>query len=89
MRTATTTPGTTATFLPCSSTVTGWRAESVRTDHVSFERIFDSDGTAVIIHAGPDNFANIPTRYSATGADAATLGTGDSGGRVVCGVVRR
>ncbi|HUR00996.1 MAG TPA: superoxide dismutase family protein, partial [Nonomuraea sp.] len=62
---------------------------SVRTDHVSFARLFDTDGTAVMIHLGRDNFANIPTRYSATGPDAATLNTGDAGGRTVCGVVRR
>ncbi|HUQ38952.1 MAG TPA: superoxide dismutase family protein [Acidimicrobiales bacterium] len=62
---------------------------TVRTDHVSFARLFDSDGTAVVIHLLPDNFANIPARYSATGADAATLNTGDSGGRTVCGVVVR
>lgn len=62
---------------------------SVRTDHVSFDRLFDADGTAVMIHLLPDNFANIPTRYSATGPDAATLNTGDSGGRTVCGVIVR
>jgi superoxide dismutase, Cu-Zn family len=45
-------------------------------------------GTAVIVHAGRDNYANIPARYSATGPDAATRATGDAGGRVACGVVR-
>src|SRR3990172_1092734 len=44
-------------------------------------------GKAVIVHASPDNYANIPTRYSATGADQATLNTGDAGGRVACGVI--
>ncbi len=44
------------------------------------------DGAAVIVHAGPDNFANIPTRYAAT-PDADTLKTGDSGGRIACGVI--
>ena len=62
---------------------------SVRTDHVSWERIFDADGTAVLIHLGRDNFANIPARYAPNGPDAATLATGDSGARTVCGVVRR
>jgi Cu-Zn family superoxide dismutase len=52
------------------------------------------DGSAVIVHALPDNYANIPTRYrsaqtGAPGPDADTLKAGDSGGRVVCGVVRR
>lgn len=48
-------------------------------------------GLAVIIHAGPDNLANIPTRYTAAGVpgpDAATLGTGDAGGRFACGVIK-
>jgi Cu-Zn family superoxide dismutase len=44
-------------------------------------------GTAVIVHAGRDNYANIPTRYVAV-PDAATFNTGDAGGRVACGVVR-
>jgi Cu/Zn superoxide dismutase len=52
------------------------------------------EGRAVIIHAGPDNFAHIPDRYSstaegapATGPDAETLAAGDAGARVACGVV--
>lgn len=44
-------------------------------------------GTAVIIHAGPDNFANIPTDRYAPPPDATTLATGDSGKRVACGVI--
>jgi Cu-Zn family superoxide dismutase len=62
------------------------------TDSVTLADIFDADGAAFIIHALPDNYANIPTRYSAAGVpgpDAATLGTGDSGGRVACGVITR
>jgi len=35
-------------------------------------------GTALIVHAGPDNFANIPSRY-APAPDATTLATGDAG----------
>lgn len=61
---------------------------TVRTDRVSFQRIFDADGTAVIIHALPDNLAHIPARYSPP-ADATTLATGDAGARVACGVVRK
>lgn len=49
-------------------------------------------GRAVILHAGPDNFGNIPARYMAgqppvAGPDAATKATGDAGGRVACGIV--
>jgi Cu-Zn family superoxide dismutase len=61
------------------------------TDGVTLAQILDADGGAFIIHALPDNLANIPTRYSAGGVpgpDAATLATGDSGGRVACGVIR-
>jgi superoxide dismutase, Cu-Zn family len=61
------------------------------TDSVTLDQILDADGAAFIIHALPDNYANIPTRYSAAGVagpDAATLATGDSGGRVACGVIR-
>jgi Cu-Zn family superoxide dismutase len=58
-----------------------------KTDRFGIDDLFDADGSAVIIHAAPDNYANIPTRYSASGADATTLATGDAGGRVACGVV--
>lgn len=47
-------------------------------------------GKALVIHAGADNFGNIPGRYSregGTGPDENTLSTGDAGGRVACGVV--
>lgn len=49
-------------------------------------------GKAVILHAGPDNFANIPDRYRADGAqvpgpDDATKATGDSGSRIACGII--
>jgi Cu-Zn family superoxide dismutase len=56
-------------------------------DKLTAAALFDADGSAIIIHALPDNFANIPTRYSATGPDAETLATGDSGGRAACGLV--
>lgn len=56
------------------------------TDRFSVADLFDGDGSAVIIHAGPDNFGNIPIRY-APEPDAATLATGDSGARAACGVV--
>jgi Cu-Zn family superoxide dismutase len=61
-------------------------------DQLTLANLFDADGSAVVVHALPDNLANIPARYSAAGVpgpDAATLATGDSGGRVACGVVTR
>lgn len=60
---------------------------SFTTDRATFADIFDSDGSAIIVHAGPDDYSNIPTRYAPGGPDAATLATGDSGGRAACGVV--
>ena len=49
-------------------------------------------GRAVILHGGADNLANVPDRYvsgapAVAGPDAATLGTGDAGGRIACGVI--
>jgi superoxide dismutase, Cu-Zn family len=46
--------------------------------------------TVLMIHDGPDNFGNIPPRYTQNGTpgpDAETLATGDSGKRVACGVI--
>ncbi len=49
-------------------------------------------GTSIIIHAGADNFANVPAdKYrqnnGTPGADAETMATGDAGARVACGVL--
>jgi Cu-Zn family superoxide dismutase len=50
-------------------------------------------GRAVIVHLGADNFANVPAaRYQSNqsttpGADSMTLGAGDAGGRIACGVI--
>ncbi len=69
----------------------GTASASVVTDRFKVEQLFDADGSAVIVHALPDNHANIPTRYTdatgKAGPDEATLKTGDSGGRVGCGVI--
>lgn len=58
------------------------------TDRFAIDDLRDADGSAVMIHSGPDNFANIPTRYAPNGPDQATLDTGDSGTRFACGEVR-
>jgi Cu-Zn family superoxide dismutase len=62
------------------------------TDAFTAADLRGANGTALMIHQGPDNFANIPTdRYSqrngAAGPDEETLATGDSGKRVACGVI--
>jgi superoxide dismutase, Cu-Zn family len=56
------------------------------TDRFSIADLRDADGSAVIVHSGRDNFANIPERYG--GPDPETLNTGDAGSRLACGVVR-
>lgn len=40
-----------------------------------FEELFDSDGAALVIHAGPDDYRTDPS--------------GNSGGRIACGVIQR
>jgi Cu-Zn family superoxide dismutase len=62
------------------------------TDRFTLEELFDGDGSAIIVHAAADNYANIPTRYHSHtedtfGPDSATLATGDAGGRLACGVI--
>lgn len=60
----------------------------VKTDRFTVQALFDADGSAMIIHADHDNYANVPTRYAAQ-PDAATFGTGDAGGRIACGVISK
>lgn len=62
------------------------------TDAFSRQELLDGEGTALIIHADDDNFANIPAdRYTQVngtpGPDQTTLTTGDAGKRVACGVI--
>jgi Cu-Zn family superoxide dismutase len=62
------------------------------TDRLSLADVFDGDGSALIVHAGRDNYANVPDRYHSHetdtfGPDVDTLATGDAGARAACGVV--
>ena len=62
-------------------------------DTFTVDELTTDDGAAVMIHAGADNFANIPDRYTssetggAPGPDDMTNSTGDAGGRIACGVI--
>ncbi len=58
---------------------------SFQTDRFTVDELFDADGSAVIVHANADNYANIPAVYGPP--NAATLSTGDAGARFACGVV--
>jgi Cu-Zn family superoxide dismutase len=72
----------------------GQAQEKFETDRFKLSQLFDEDGSAVIVHAGMDNYANIPERYHSHpedvfGPDSMTKATGDAGARFACGVVRR
>jgi Cu/Zn superoxide dismutase len=65
-----------------------------RTDHFAVADLFPTGGTAVVIHAAADNFANIPIgtnpdQYQANTPTSTSLtaATGNAGARVACGVV--
>jgi superoxide dismutase, Cu-Zn family len=62
------------------------------TDAFNKDDLLAGKGTAIVIHAGPDNFGNIPAdRYTqingTPGPDHTTMSTGDAGKRVACGVI--
>jgi superoxide dismutase, Cu-Zn family len=54
------------------------------TDRFTLQMLLDRDGSALIVHADPDNFAHLPDRYGVT-LDQTTLTTGDAGARIACG----
>ena len=58
------------------------------TDRFALGDLFDADGSAFILHANADNYANIPTDRYDPDPDATTLGTGDAGSRIACGVIK-
>lgn len=65
-----------------------------QTHRFDVAELFDEDGSAVVLHAGPDNFGNVPLEddkyqdphdwYNAQGGTGAA---GDAGDRYACGVV--
>lgn len=57
------------------------------TDALAIADLTDDDGSAVMVHAAPDNYANVPERYAPAGPDEMTRNTGDAGGRIACGTV--
>ena len=57
------------------------------TDALTRDDLTDDDGSALMVHAGRDNLANIPERYAPGGPDEMTRNTGDAGGRIACGPV--
>jgi Cu-Zn family superoxide dismutase len=62
------------------------------TDAFTKDQLLAGQGTSIMIHAGADNFGNIPVdRYTqangAPGPDQTTMSTGDAGKRVACGVI--
>ncbi|WP_068427085.1 superoxide dismutase family protein [Piscicoccus intestinalis] len=57
--------------------------------NLTSDLLFDRDGSALVVHSGPDNFANVPQRYAANGPDQETKNTGDSGTRVACAVLEQ
>lgn len=75
--------------MPALLVMRGGTAEArFTTDRFSLAALRDADGSAVIVHALPDNHANIPTDRYDPDPDATTLATGDSGARIACGRVR-
>jgi Cu/Zn superoxide dismutase len=65
----------------------GTARASFLTDNFGIADLLDEDGSAVIVHANADNYANIPARYTPPAPDATTQATGDSGARQRCGEV--
>ena len=84
---------------PLLATNSGLARANVLTDRFQINRLFDEDGSSVIIHQDPDNLAHIPAtdadgheRYhshidESMGPDEATRATGDGGSRFACGIV--
>ena len=55
----------------------------VSSDRLTRESLLDADGSALMVHADPDNFGNVPDRYAPM-PDETTAKTGDAGARLAC-----
>jgi Cu-Zn family superoxide dismutase len=69
-------------------TAAGTGSLTVLVGSVTAADLADADGSAIMVHAMPDNLAYIPNRYSVAqtpGPDEATQNTGDGGARIACG----
>jgi Cu-Zn family superoxide dismutase len=80
----------TGDFPALSAGSDGTATATVVVPELTLEELQDQDGSAIIVHADPDNLANVPSRYESNGMpgpDAETLEAGDSGDRVACGVL--
>ena len=60
---------------------------SFETDRFTIAQLFDADGSAIVVHASPDNHAHIPADRYDPDPDTTTLATGDAGSRLACGVL--
>ncbi len=67
----------------------GTTAARFETDRFDLDSLKDADGSAVMIHADPDNLGNIPTARYSPDPDQMTKDTGDSGKRVACGRIAK
>lgn len=81
-------PGHAGDMPPLLVTSGGKAQARFTTDRFSLAALRDADGSAVMVHALPDNHANIPAERYDPDPDATTTATGDSGARVACGLVR-
>ncbi|RZS29814.1 copper/zinc superoxide dismutase (SODC) [Herbihabitans rhizosphaerae] len=62
----------------------------------NLDQMLDQDGSAIILHNGPDNLANVPiedVKYADPrdwyNAPKGTAATGDAGDRYACGAVKK
>jgi Cu-Zn family superoxide dismutase len=68
----------------------GTATASFHDGNFTLRQLFGPSGSSIVVHAMPDNYANIPARYTSggvAGPDMETQMTGDGGTRVACGVI--